>query len=46
MKKLKFLVFAFVAFLFAGVMSVSAYDVTDEASLRLTGAVKTVVLCG
>ena len=34
MKKLKFLVFAFVAFLFAGVMSVSAYDVTDEASLR------------
>lgn len=34
MKKLRLLAFAFVAFLFAGIMSVSAYDVSDETSLR------------
>lgn len=34
MKKLRLLAFAFVAFLFAGIMSVNAYDVSDEASLR------------
>lgn len=34
MKKLRVLAFAFVAFLFAGIMSVSAYDVNNEESLK------------